>query len=167
MIWKYIKMVKRMLDSIPTSLLCWVPREKFCLFSQLLKYNCFVSLNLKIPLKRRFSFDFEFLIIITPYQGGGDLVGWFSMILSVPLFFFTLPLKLTKNVMLLQYPQIKVGTFLVIDPTVNRTHHGGACSCSSLVYIRLKTARNVHSTTTGNYLLNYDKCTEIISTSDN
>ena len=28
--------------------------------------------------------------------------------------------------------QIVIGTFMVIDPMVNRAHHGGACSSSSL-----------------------------------
>ena len=31
-----------------------------------------------------------------------------------------------------KYPQKKIGTFMVIDPMVNRAHHGGACSSSSL-----------------------------------
>ena len=37
-----------------------------------------------------------------------------------------------------KYPQIKIGTFMVIDPMVNRAHHGGACSSSSLVEMILK-----------------------------
>ena len=40
---------------------------------------------------------------------------------------------MTNLVIKSKYPQIIVRTFMVIDPMVNRAHHGGACSSSSLI----------------------------------